>query len=170
MEYSVIYSKRKSIGIKIQNGKIIVKAPYGIDIKYIEKALFKHREWIEKTLERERERRETEALIDEATARRLRDEAKLYFGERCPYYAKLMGTDYTKLNITAAKKRFGSCSSAGSISFSYLLMLYPEEARDYVIVHELAHRTEMNHSPRFYAIVEKYMPDYKERRALLKQK
>ena len=47
-------------------------------------------------------------------------------------------------------------------------MLYPEAAREYVIVHELAHRTEMNHSPRFYAIVESYMPDYRERKKLLK--
>lgn len=170
MEYSVIYSSRKSIGIKIENGKIIVKAPYGTGAKVIEKALLKHREWIEKAIVRERNRRENEALLDAATVYRLREAAKEYFGERCPYYARLMGTDYTALNITAAKKRFGSCSSKGSISFSYLLMLYPEAAREYVIVHELAHRTEMNHSPRFYAIVEKYMPDYKERRALLKDK
>ena len=169
MDYSVIYSARRSIGIKIENGKIIVKAPYGTGAQIIEKALFKHREWIEKALVRERKRRESESVIDGVTALRLREEAKKYFGEKCPYYARLMGTDYTKLNITSARKRFGSCSAKGSISFSYLLMLYPEAAREYVIVHELAHRTEMNHSCRFYAIVEKYMPDYKERRALLKK-
>jgi predicted metal-dependent hydrolase len=80
-----------------------------------------------------------------------------------------MGIKYGRITITSARTRFGSCSSEGNISYSYRLMLYPEEAIDYVVVHELAHRREMNHSPRFYAIVERILPDYKERRKLLKQ-
>ena len=72
------------------------------------------------------------------------------------------------MTITGAKTRFGSCSSKGNISFSYRLMMYPEPAREYVVVHELAHLVEMNHSKRFYAIVERYLPDYKERKKQLK--
>ena len=79
-----------------------------------------------------------------------------------------MNLSYGRITITSAKTRFGSCSSQGNISFSYRLMLYPIEAREYVVVHELAHLLEMNHSKRFYAIVERYMPDYKERRKKLK--
>ena len=169
MEYSVVYSKRKSVGIKVADGKITVKAPYGVSKEYIEKVLNKHTEWIAKAIEREKERRQARPQLDDKAIKMLRSEAKAYFGERCPYFAEQMKVDYARLNITGAKTRFGSCSAKGNISFSYLLMLYPEAARDYVIVHELAHRLEMNHSPRFYAIVEKYMPDYKARRDLLKK-
>ena len=80
-----------------------------------------------------------------------------------------MGIKYGRITIASAKTRFGSCSSKGNISYSYRLMMYPEEAIDYVVVHELAHRIEMNHSPRFYAIVERILPDYKKRRKLLKE-
>jgi len=79
-----------------------------------------------------------------------------------------MSLKHGRITITSAKTRFGSCSSKGNISYSYRLMLYPEAAREYVVVHELAHLLEMNHSKRFYAIIEKYLPDYKERKKLLK--
>jgi len=81
-----------------------------------------------------------------------------------------MNLKYGRITITSAKTRFGSCSSKGNISYSYKLMLYPEAAREYVVVHELAHLVEMNHSKRFYSLVERYLPDYKERRKLLKNK
>ena len=79
-----------------------------------------------------------------------------------------MGVDYGHISITSAKTRFGSCSSKGNIAFSYRLMLYPEAAVDYVVVHELAHRKEMNHSRAFYKLIEEILPDYKQRRKLLK--
>ena len=79
-----------------------------------------------------------------------------------------MGLKYGRISITSAKTRFGSCNSRGNIAYSYRLMLYTEAAREYVVVHELSHLLEMNHSKSFYSIVEKYMPDYKERRKLLK--
>ena len=62
----------------------------------------------------------------------------------------------------------GSCSSAGNLNFNWKLVLMPPELLDYVVVHELAHRKEMNHSPRFWAIVEKELPDYRKRREKLK--
>ena len=79
-----------------------------------------------------------------------------------------MGVKYGRITITSAKKRFGSCSSQGNISFSYRLMLYPEAAREYVVVHELAHLKVMNHSKDFYDVVASVLPDYKNRRRLLK--
>ena len=80
-----------------------------------------------------------------------------------------MGVSYEKVSINSAKTRFGSCSSRKTLNFSYRLALYPYEAIEYVCVHELAHLTEMNHSKKFWAIVEKYLPDYKERKKLLKR-
>ena len=79
-----------------------------------------------------------------------------------------MNLQYGRITITSAKTRFGSCSSEGNIAFSYRLMLYPEAAIDYVVVHELAHRREMNHSAAFYKIIASVLPDYKYRNALLK--
>ena len=81
-----------------------------------------------------------------------------------------MNLKYGRITITSAKTRFGSCSSKGNISFSYRLMLYPRELVDYVIVHELAHLSEMNHSDRFYRIIESVLPDYRERVKRLKLK
>lgn len=80
-----------------------------------------------------------------------------------------MGVSPTGIKITSAKKRFGSCSGKNSLCFSFMLMQYPEEAVDYVVVHELAHIRHHNHSRDFYRFIEKYMPDYKEREKLLKK-
>ena len=99
----------------------------------------------------------------------LRRLAKAELPGKTAYYAQMMGIKYGRITITGAKTRFGSCSSKGNISYSYRLMLYPEAARDYVVVHELCHRKEMNHSPKFYALVAAVLPDYKERRKLLKE-
>ena len=98
----------------------------------------------------------------------LRARAKADLPARTAYWANLMGIDYTRVTITSAEKRFGSCNSRGGIAFSYRLMQFPEAVIDYVVVHELAHRKEMNHSPRFYAVIAQYLPDYKVRIKLMK--
>ncbi len=170
MDYDIVYSKRKTVGISVKSGKVTVRAPRGYSQSGIEKILKKHALWIERAIARDAARRASEPMLTESDIKELRAAAKAYFGEKCRIFADVMGARYTRITITGAKTRFGSCSSKKSISFSYFLMLYPEAAREYVIVHELAHIFEMNHSARFYAIVEKFMPDYKQRRALLKRK
>ena len=80
-----------------------------------------------------------------------------------------MGLTPAGVRITGAQKRFGSCSGQNRLCFSWRLMLYPPEAIDYVVVHELAHIHHHNHGPAFYALVEQYMPDYRQRQALLRQ-
>ena len=100
----------------------------------------------------------------------LRKIAREYIVPKTEYFSHIMGLKYGRITITGAKTRFGSCSSKGNLSFSYRLMLYPPEAIDYVIVHELAHLCEMNHSKRFYSIIERVLPDYKERIKRLKMK
>ena len=80
----------------------------------------------------------------------------------------LMGAMPTRITITDARTRLGSCSSKGAICFSWRLMLYPDEAIDYVVAHELAHLRHLNHGPEFYAELERIMPDHKRRRAMLR--
>ena len=83
-------------------------------------------------------------------------------------WSAVMGVKPIRITVTGAKTRFGSCSGLNAVSFSYLLMRYPPEAIEYVVVHELAHIRHHDHSPAFWAEVETYLPDYRERRALLR--
>lgn len=170
MDYEVVFSARKTLAIKIENGAVIVKAPKGMSKKEIKSIVLKHSGWIEKAILKEKAKREKYEALDSEKIKLLRKQAREYLTPLCERYAKIMNLSYNRISITSAKTRFGSCSSNKNISFSYLLMLYPEEAREYVVVHELAHLVEMNHSRDFYAIVEKYLPDYKARRKLLKTK
>ena len=168
MEYKVIYSVRKTISIGVEDMQVIVKAPIGTDVKRIEEILIKHSRWLEKGMESQRKKAELQRQLTPEEIKRLKKDAKIYFAEKCEYFANIMGLKYGRITITSAQKRFGSCSDRGNISFAYRLMLYPEAAREYVIVHELAHLKEMNHSKRFYEIVASVLPDYKIRRRLLK--
>ncbi len=90
-------------------------------------------------------------------------------GERLKHYSEIMGLKYKKMGITGAQRRWGSCSTEGSINFSYRLVMAPIEVIDYVVVHELAHIKHPNHSKKFWATVEAVIPDYKEREKWLKE-
>ena len=90
----------------------------------------------------------------------LRECAREDFENRVRLYAPVVGVTYNRIFIRGQKTRWGSCSSAGNLNFNYLLMLAPVYVRNYVIVHELCHRKEMNHSDRFYAEVLRVFPDY----------
>lgn len=168
MKYKLELSKRRSISISVKGGELVVKAPLGTTIARAEAVIEKHRAWIEKHMEIEKKRIAQDAALTDERIAELKRSARTYLGDKTKYYANLMGLKYGRITITSAKTRFGSCSSKGNISYSYRLMMYPEAAREYVVVHELAHLVHMNHSPAFYALVEKYMPDYKSRRKLLK--
>ena len=98
----------------------------------------------------------------------LREKAKAYLPSRVSFYSKQMGLFPTGVKITSARSRWGSCSGKNSLCFSFRLMLLPDDLMDYVIVHELAHIKEKNHSARFYAVVAEYLPDYKQRISALK--
>jgi len=106
--------------------------------------------------------------ISEEDKKRLILEANDYLPKRVEFYSDIMNVKPTGLKITSAKKRFGSCNGKNSICFSYYLMLYPKEAIDYVVVHELAHIKHHNHSKEFYNFISIFMPDYKQREKLLR--
>ena len=170
MDYKIIRSKRKTISIEIKKDKTVtVRAPLRATDEYIDKVVKSKKSWIEKHLESISEYA-PEPILTPKQIEAFIAEAHQKLPEKVRYYSMLMKVVPTKITVTGARTRFGSCSGKNSICFSYHLMRYPDKAIDYVVVHELAHRAEMNHSPRFYSIVERYLPDYRERRALLKDK
>ena len=169
MDYKVVYSKRKTISLCIKNGGLVVKAPFGTKKTRIENIVSAHLDWVKKNIEKQLERNKKYANLTEERIAGLKKTAKEILPLKVAYFANIMGVKYGRITITSAETRFGSCSSKGNLAFSYRLMLYPDEAIDYVVVHELAHLFEMNHSKEFYSIVENVLPDYKKRIALLKK-
>ncbi|WP_243109992.1 SprT family zinc-dependent metalloprotease [Clostridium sp. E02] len=91
-----------------------------------------------------------------------------YLYDKTKHWARIMKIDYGKITIRDQATRWGSCSGSGNLSFNWRLVLLPEELADYVVIHELAHRTHMNHSIDFWKTVEKIIPDYRSRRRTLR--
>lgn len=168
MEYTVIYSKRKTVGLKVTPElSIEVRAPRGLDKKIIDQIVSKHSGWIEKRIAAIKSQPlKAPPTKDEIDT--LKERTRALVLPLVEAFASQMGVKYEKVNITSAKKVFGSCTSKKHLNFSFRLALYPREAIEYVVVHELCHLKEMNHSAKFWGEVEKVMPDYRKRRNLLK--
>lgn len=97
-----------------------------------------------------------------------RSEATKRFNTRVPLLADLVGRDVARLTIRDQRTRWGSCSSRSTLSLNWRLIMAPDSVSDYVIYHELAHLTHMNHSAKFWQLVESYVPDYQQAEAWLK--
>jgi len=163
MEYKVIRSNRKTLSISVTKDGVIVRAPSLAKDKDIERIVAEHSKWIEKQLEKlEQAKKELESApkltMDEI--RELADRALEYIPERAAFYAQIIGVKYGRITIRNQKTKWGSCSGQGNLNFNCLLMLAPPEVIDSVVVHELCHLKEMNHSQRFYDEVLRAFPDY----------
>lgn len=168
--YQWIRSRRKTIAIQIdREGQVIVRTPYGITKRQVEEFLDEKKDWILQTRQRVEKRKTEQIPISEEVRREGIERAKRIFPERTAYFAKRMGVDYGRITIREQKTRWGSCSSKGNLNFNWKLVLLDPELLDYVVVHELAHRREMNHSVVFWKVVEAELLDYRERRRRLKE-
>ena len=180
MNVKIIRSNRKTLAIQINPDlSVTVRAPMYAPQSDIERILREKESWIQKHIEKIREQEakkkeiqgesvESEYLTNEEI-KKLADKALQHIPKRVSYFAKQIGVTYGKIIIRNQKTRWGSCSSKGNLNFNCLLMLTPPEVIDYVIVHELCHRKEMNHSRVFWAEVEKVIPNYKEQVKWLKE-
>ena len=167
INYELVRSKRKTLAIHVRpDGRVEVRAPLMVSKSYIDTCIEAKTKWILNTRNRLTKMQLKQKIIKLSLEEEneYKNKALAYFNNRCPYFADKMGVTYGKIKVNKAKTRWGSCNTKGDINFAYRLIFEPVELIDYVIVHEIAHLKEMNHSPRFWAIVEATMPDYKERR------
>ena len=168
---TVVRSDRKTMSIQIRpDGTVLVRAPRKLPDREIQRFLREKTDWIEKNLAKVENvnRAGEEAPLSMEEIRALADRALREIPPRVREFAARMGVSYGRITIRNQRGRWGSCSSVGNLNFNCLLMLAPAEVLDYVIVHELAHRKEMNHSSAFWAQVETVLPDYREREKWLK--
>lgn len=166
MKITVIRSNRKTVSIRVNADlSVTLRGPLCITQKEVERIIQEKEPWIRKHQERiTRRKAEYEAKcgpqLTGAEIKELANKALKYIPDRVAYYAPIIGVKYGRITIRNQKTIWGSCSSKGNLNFNCLLMLAPEEVIDYVVVHELCHRKEMNHSKAFYVEVLKAYPEY----------
>ena len=166
MEYTIIRSARKTVSIQLlPGGEVVVRAPNRMPKRDIARFVEEKRGWIET---HRRKLPEIQPKLTDAELGELARHAKEVLPEIAAHFAPLVGVDYGRITIRAQRTRWGSCSAQGNLNFNCLLMLTPDDVMEYVVVHELCHRKEMNHSARFWAEVERVLPGYRESRRWLK--
>lgn len=170
----IIRSSRRTLSLQVKNdGQVIVRAPKHVTLQEIAAFVRKNSAWLHKHLEKVRKEKELNAAspvqpLTMDDIQKLADEALRVIPGRVAHFAPLVGVTYGRITVRNQRTRWGSCSSKGNLNFNCLLMLAPPDILDYVVVHELCHRKEMNHSPKFWAEVAKVIPDYKERQKWLR--
>lgn len=172
IDYKIIRSNRRTIGLEIKNGEAIVRAPYSISDNKIKAFVDEHKDWLIKHLEKAKEREMQAESIPKMTMeeiRELADKALKVIPDRVRHFAPLVGVTYGRITIRNQKSRWGGCSSKGNLNFNCLLMLTPPEVIDSVVVHELCHLKQLNHSERFYKEILRVYPNYYECDKWLKQ-
>ncbi len=179
---TIIRTRRKSYGIVVdEKANVQLRIPLrGSEKKALEMAE-EQKDWIlskislqqKRAGEREQIQKEAAERFTDAQRRKLekqyRKAAKELIPKRAGYYAQILGVTFQRIRITETKTRWGSCSPRGTLSFHWKLLLAPEGVLDYVIVHEVCHLKEINHSEKFWAWVAFLMPDYKEKKKWLQE-
>lgn len=169
----VIRSNRRTISLEITaSGKVIVRAPQRMPEAEIQKFVEEKSAWLRKHLQKREGAQaalQEEGKFTKEDIEKLVKLAKKVIPVKVAYYARILNVTYDRITIRNQKTRWGSCSSKGNLNFNCLLMMAPPEVLDYVVVHELCHRLEMNHSKRFWAQVERVLPDYRKPRKWLKE-
>ena len=163
ISYRIIKSDRKRISLEINENGLTIRAPKRASDREIKRFILNNEQWILKNLEKYKRLNEEYSKIEKLTNEELKElaiKAADYIPKRVEYYASIIGVTYGRITIRNQKTRWGSCSSKGNLNFNCLLMLTPPEVIDSIVVHELCHRIEMNHSERFYSEVLKAYPEY----------
>ena len=177
----IIRSSRRTLGLEVtREGEVKARLPLQVSDTAAKTFIREHQDWILKkraqVWQRQQEQRQMEKsgqtrqipAMNEMSSAQLAD-MKNKFQQKVSAFAEQMGVTYGRITIRNQKTRWGSCSGKGNLNFNYQLYFLPEELMDYVVIHELAHRKHMNHSADFWREVERFCPDYRERRKRLRQ-
>lgn len=168
-DYTLIRASRKTLSLRLEpDGSITVRAPRFLPRREIDRFVASKADWIEAHRARLAARSSLPPLTEEEIEA-LKAKARQVIPPRVAQLAPLVGVGYGRISIRHQKTRWGSCSAEGNLNFNCLLMLAPPEVLDSVILHELCHRLEMNHSPRFYAALYRVCPDYDRCRRWLRE-
>ena len=167
ISYQIIRSDRKTISIQIQpDGTVVVRCPRRMKAADIRTFVTSKSEWITKHLSQRRTA--PASILSEQEIEILREKTRQLVVDRAAYYAPIIRVRYNRIAIRTQHTRWGSCSSKGNLNFNCLLALVPDDVLDYVVVHELCHLKQMNHSDAFWAEVRKTLPDYRKSKEWLK--
>lgn len=174
IEYKLIRSKRRTISLQVNSdAEVIVRAPQFVSADQINDFIVEKQDWLDKKIEVKRKQLD----VLQGQKRHRADEwykekkklARHVFAKRIAHYEKLTGLKVSKLRLSSARTRWGSCTFNGTVSLVWRLILAPIEVIDYVVLHEIMHLKHPNHSRTFWEAVQLYMPDYKEHRLWLKE-
>jgi len=171
MNLNIIRSRRRSISLEVKDdASLVIRAPKNVPNEYIQALISQKQTWIRKKQQQAAERqkfREQLGPIDVVESKR---RAQEIIPQRVELYSQQTGIKYSKIRISNARKRWGSCSAKGNLNFSWRLSLAPLEVIDYVVVHELAHIVHKNHSRKFWKLVSEIYPQFKLCRKWLRDK
>jgi len=148
-----------------QDNSLVVTAPKTCTQKTIKKEMLKNKKWLLKYL-----KNQTHGVtVDECVVTHIKKALKPIIEAKLLQFNSYYNFDYKRVTLRHQKTRWGSCSSKGNLNFNCKLFCLPQELIDYVVVHELCHLKEMNHSKEFWNLVEQTIPNYKELRKRLKR-
>ena len=172
IRYSVKESDRaKRMRLAVYcDATVVVTVPRGVEMGLIEKFLQEKRSWIEDKIAYFTQfKNKPITRFSETDYKKYKDDAFALAYERVSHFNQIYGFSYNDINIKNQKTRWGSCSAKGNLNFNYKILFLPEAVRDYVVVHELCHLKEFNHSKKFWNLVAKALPEYLEINAELRK-
>ena len=151
------------------DGRVVVTAPFGFRTSVIDRFVFEKRQWLLRTINHfKRVESKTIKIPAQGGYVKNKNEALRLVQDRIAHFNEIYNFPFKKITIRNQKTRWGSCSAKKNLNFNYKILFLPEVYRDYIIVHELCHLKELNHSRTFWALVQKTFPNYRELRKELK--
>jgi predicted metal-dependent hydrolase len=167
------HSRARRITINIHaSGKVTVTVPKRASLERAQQFIQQKSDWILETQEKFRKKFEGRTPLKQSRKeyKDIKEQTRKFVEERLKYYNQHYKLHYKKIAIRMQKSRWGSCSRKGNLNFNYKLVQLPQELADYIVVHELCHIKEFNHSIHFWNLVGETIPDWKARREALRKK
>jgi predicted metal-dependent hydrolase len=173
LEYKLVRSRRRTLALEIKkDGGLLVRSPLKFSTESVHRFIEQKKSWIERKQKEAIEKNRLRLLVPKLSDDLVEYHKKLAeqkISERLGHYASRLGISYRRYRISSARSRWGSCARSGRLSFSWRLAMAPAPVLDYVIIHELIHILEHNHSGRFWEKVKQICPEYKRCKQWLKE-